>query len=43
MGTACVPEPEDARVSDPLDLEFQAVVSHHVGAANQTIVLYSKD
>ena len=31
------------RVSDPLKLELQVVVSHLVGAGNQTQVLYKSN
>lgn len=30
------------QVSEPLELEFPTVVSHHVGARNQTQVLWRK-
>ena len=37
MDTGCVPDVHG--VSDPLELELQVLVSCHVGAGNQTLVL----
>jgi hypothetical protein len=31
---------DQKRASDPLELELQTVVSHHVGSRNQTWVLW---
>lgn len=36
----CAPHMPQRRVLDPLELVLQKVVWHHVGAKNQTQVLY---